>query len=83
MALKNLSTAIKTLVDLVLPPRCPVSGDVVERQGMLSAESWAAMEFIASPLCDVCGIPFEYDTEEAVCAACLATPPYYARARAA
>lgn len=83
MALKNLSTAIKTLVDLVLPPRCPVSGDVVEKQGMLSGEAWAALEFMAPPLCDICGIPFEYDTEEAVCGACLAAPPCYARARAA
>ncbi len=40
------------------------------------------MQFIAEPLCDGCGAPFEYDAGER-CAACLAKPRAFSRARAA
>ena len=48
----------------------------------LSAEAWSKVAFIAEPLCDGCGAPFEYDVGER-CAACLAQPRAFARARAA
>ncbi len=48
----------------------------------LSAEAWTKVAFIAEPLCDGCGAPFEYDPGER-CAACLARPRAFARARAA
>ncbi len=40
------------------------------------------MQFIAEPLCDGCGAPFEYDIGGR-CAACLAQPRAFDRARAA
>ena len=40
------------------------------------------MQFIAEPLCDGCGAPFEYDVGTR-CAACLARPRAFSRARAA
>lgn len=40
------------------------------------------MRFIAEPLCDGCGAPFEYDVGSR-CAACLAQPRAFDRARAA
>lgn len=48
----------------------------------LSAEAWSRLAFIAEPLCDGCGAPFEYDVGER-CAACLAQPRAFSRARAA
>jgi ComF family protein len=48
----------------------------------LPAEAWSKIRFIAEPLCDGCGIPFEFETGER-CAACLAQPRAFARARAA
>lgn len=75
-----------TGVDLVLPPRCPVSGDLVERQGMVSAAAWKEMSFISAPLCACCGLPFEITLAagaETLCGACLADPPPFRMARAA
>jgi len=40
------------------------------------------VQFIAEPLCDGCGAPFEYDLG-GPCAACLARPRAFSRARAA
>jgi ComF family protein len=40
------------------------------------------VQFIAEPLCDGCGAPFEYEVGDR-CAACLARPRAFARARAA
>ena len=48
----------------------------------LSAGAWSKVAFIAEPLCDGCGVPFEYETGDR-CAACLAQPRPFARARAA
>lgn len=49
-----------------------------------SAQAWTQIAFIDGPLCDGCGVPFEYDLGEGVrCAACAAKPRAFARARAA
>lgn len=78
---------IRTLlraVDTVLPPRCPVSGDIVEKQGMLSPQSWSALEFIIDPLCALCGVPFTYAASPGErCLECKEHPPLYTTARAA
>ncbi len=71
-------------VDMVLPPRCPMTGDLVDRQGMVSPEAWRKLAFIGDPHCESCGIPFEYGMEEGgKCLACLEHPPVFGRARAA
>ena len=52
--------------------------------GGLSAAAWSTIPFIDGPLCDGCGLPFEYDLGAGVrCAACSARPRAFARARAA
>jgi ComF family protein len=72
------------VVDTLLPARCPVSGDLVEEQGMLSPQIWRDIDFIADPYCDHCGIPFEYEVENTShCASCLAHPPPFKSARSA
>lgn len=83
-----LAVAAKSLfwqvVDIILPPRCPVSGVPVEEPGLLSPGGWGQIDFIADPACAVCGYPFEFEVEKgALCAACLAEPPPFASARAA
>lgn len=71
-------------VDTVLPPRCALSGEVVDAQGMLSPESWAQLEFIGHPICSCCGIPFEYELEQdTLCSACVENRPPYRSARSA
>lgn len=76
-------------IDFVLPPRCIMTGDIVEEQGMVVPRAWADLNFITSPQCDRCGIPFdfEYDHEDSEgdtsCAACLQESPIFNKARAA
>jgi len=73
------------LADAVLPPRCLATGEVVDRQGQLSASAWRDINFITSPLCVRCGLPFAFGMEEDgefECGACLADMPDYDRARA-
>lgn len=73
-------------VDLVLPPRCPVSGDPVEEQGMLAPAVWKDMPFIVSPFCACCGLPFDLSLEwggDTVCASCLDDPPPFRKGRSA
>lgn len=71
-------------LDFLLPPQCPVTGERVAAPGLLSPEAWAAIQFIDDPVCARCGAPFAYDHGEgAECAACIAEPPAFDRARAA
>lgn len=75
--------AANRLLDALLPPRCLGCGEAVDRQGGLCAGCWTRLTFIAPPFCACCGLPFEYEAQEgALCGACVAAPPPFARARA-
>ena len=74
--------------NLLLPPRCPVTGDIVDRAGMVSPAAWSALRFVSAPQCACCGIPFEVladalpeDTGDTLCGPCLAESKPYSRAR--
>jgi ComF family protein len=73
--------AFGRLIDLVFPPQALDGGARPMSQG-LSAEAWSRIHFIEAPLCDGCGLPFEYDVG-ARCPACEAQPRAFDRARAA
>lgn len=71
-------------LNVVLPPRCVVTGDAVERQGMVTADAWAALQFISDPFCEMCGFPFEFEVEKgSLCTGCLSRPPPFEMARSA
>jgi ComF family protein len=73
-------------IDLLLPPRCIVTGRIVDRPGAIVHEAWQALSFIGEPLCSCCGMPFPYDAgagAERQCGACIADHPDYENARAA
>lgn len=75
---------IGNVVDWVLPPRCVVSGEVVDRQGSLSAGVWSAINFISDPFCETCGVPFEFLVDgKSICPACQTNPPLFRKARSA
>jgi ComF family protein len=74
------------LIDIILPPRCVLTGEKVDHQGTVSPKAWSELSFIANPLCHVCGFPFDFETDgksEALCAACLKEAPPYSFARSA
>ncbi len=76
---------IQKLIDIVLPPRCPITGHVVDSHGTVSADGWKNLSFITKPYCDCCGFPFEFSVPETgvknLCAACLVAPQDYDCAR--
>ncbi len=75
--------AARGLLDLVLPPRCLACGGLVADPGTLCAGCWRGLAFHGPPACACCGLPFDHAAGEAArCAACLAAPPAYDRARA-
>lgn len=79
-----VSSGSSAILDAVMPPRCPISGNPVGKIGQLSPQAWSALHFIDAPFCPRCGVPFaaEYgDTIE--CPSCVAAIPAYDHARAA
>lgn len=75
---------VRQAIDTVLPPRCVVTGDIVENQGMMAPGAWSALDFIADPFCMKCGFPFEFEVDGGgQCASCLGEPPPFKIARAA
>lgn len=68
-------------VDALFPPQAFDGGRFPQGSG-LSAEAWSKVVFLDAPVCDGCGVPFEFDPG-ARCAGCQARPFAFARARAA
>jgi ComF family protein len=73
---------MRGVADLVLPPRALDGDDAVQSAG-LTAGAWSQVRFLEDPVCDGCGAPFEHAQADLRCAACLAKPRVFARARAA
>ncbi len=72
------------LLDLIYPPRQFDAEDGAPLAAGWSAEAWSRFRFLDAPVCDGCGAPFDYDLGPgALCAACLARPRAFGRARAA
>jgi ComF family protein len=72
-------------LDLLLPPRCLACEATVDRPGLLCADCFPCFRFITAPMCARCGVPLAHPGAAGpagLCAACLARPPRYGRARA-
>lgn len=77
-----LSRAAAALVDFVLPPRCAHCGIIVASDAGFCPDCWNALDFLSGPACARCDTPFDIaQGEGAVCGACIADPPPYARVR--
>lgn len=73
----------RKVLDLAYPPLCIVCREPVADAGSLCPACWSTLHFLDGPVCAVCGLPFDFDPAgETVCAACLAHPPAFDRARA-
>lgn len=84
LAPKIFKSFLNEAVDTILPPRCIVTGDMVDRQGMVAPQVWKDLSFIADPKCGRCGFPFDFEVEAgSLCASCLDYPPKFESARAA
>jgi ComF family protein len=69
---------------LVWPQRSLVTGREIPGPGAIEPGQWSKLAFLVAPLCQRCGMPFDIAVpDDQTCAACLAQPPVYDRARAA
>jgi ComF family protein len=76
----------RALLDLLLPPQCPVCDATVEAPGLLCADCFRQTGFITEPFCMRCGVPFAHAAlggAEHLCPGCRTAPPLFRRARAA
>jgi ComF family protein len=81
---RRLAAAAAVLVDLVLPPRCPLCRRPTATQQALCVSCWGALPLIERPYCERLGIPFAFDHGTGMLSAeAVAAPPAYGRARAA
>jgi ComF family protein len=71
------------MLETVFPQLCAACREPVGGEGGFCAACWSALTFLDGPACACCGSPFAVDAGEgSLCAACLARPPAYAKARA-
>lgn len=77
----RIAAAWRAGLDLVFPPQTIDAGPR-PLAGGFSAGAWSRIRFLDGPVCDGCGVPFEYDPG-ARCAACMAKPRAFDAARAA
>ena len=71
------------LLDALLPPRCLACAGPAGSHGAVCAACWNGLALLGAPCCARCGHPFEVDPgPDALCGACLRTPPAFGRARA-
>lgn len=75
-----VSGALRGLVDLALPPRCPGCGSEDVDSDAFCQSCWDGLDLLGPPQCDACGIPLPGSGEQnqASCGACLAQAPAHA-----
>jgi ComF family protein len=78
-----LRKAGRAAQDLILPHHAFDAGSRAATPG-LTAAGWSKIAFLEAPVCDGCGLPFDFDMGAGVrCPSCEARPRAFARARAA
>ncbi|HZZ32718.1 MAG TPA: hypothetical protein VFE10_12095 [Phenylobacterium sp.] len=76
----RVSGALRGALDVIFPPQALDGGAALA--GGLWAAAWSRIQVLDGPICDGCGVPFEFDIG-ARGAACLAKPRAFDAARAA
>lgn len=75
-------SALRKILNGILPPLCPITKEPVEESGLFSASGWTQLNPITPPFCSRCGMPFPHSMGDAtICAACLDKPPVIHRMR--
>ncbi len=78
------TVSTKPLLNWLLPPRCPVTGQLVTENGTVDPAFWKQLAFIQKPFCACCGDPFPVETGgDLLCTPCMTERPEFSLARAA
>ena len=65
------------VLDLVYPPRCPVTDEAVTAHGAFAPAAWGRASLLSAPWCRACGLPLApTDAVAALCVACAAPGRY-------
>lgn len=79
----GIASAVRRLIDVVLPHRCTLCGVIVQGEGGFCPDCWLTLDFLGEPACHCCFLPFEtMQGEGALCGGCMAEQPPFAMARA-
>lgn len=54
---------VKSLIDFICPPSCPLCRSPVSEHGNLCPKCWVKFNFISNPKCYKCGYPFPADLD--------------------
>lgn len=71
------------ILDMVLPPRCPCCGEMVNDDAQFCSTCWQDIRFITAPQCDSCGRPLPLlsgqgaNSKAAICLPCMQDPPIH------
>ena len=80
----GVGAAVRTLVDMLMPPACMACKAPVATPLSLCADCWTGLPAIAGARCACCGVPLVLAHQtEVLCLGCLAEPPDFDRACAA
>src|SRR4051812_17486632 len=78
-----IKPAATRLLDIVYPPHCMSCGSDVQENGTICANCWGDINFISDPQCEICGFPFDFETQTgSICAACMEDEPSFSKTRA-
>lgn len=72
------------LLDIILPPICHICHSFIPKADVLHIcpTCRELLPLVSSPLCSICGIPFNGTGDDHRCGACLTHPPHFDTARA-
>lgn len=74
---------ITKALNAIYPPQCLSCKTIIGENGNLCPDCWEVIHFISGSKCNICGIPFEYEINEAaICGSCMFKKPSYDCARA-
>jgi len=86
IAISLLLRSGRSLLDVLLPPRCLSCDAPVEVPGQMCVDCFGQTDFITEPSCGRCGVPFPSAgtfAADLLCPTCNEAPPAFRRARAA
>ncbi|MEO1045294.1 MAG: ComF family protein [Pseudomonadota bacterium] len=81
-----MAAVIAPALDLLLPPRCPLCGEMVADPNSFCPSCWSELDFISAPQCSSCGVPLgnaAHDPDAKLqCAGCIEKAPVHDGIRA-
>lgn len=70
---------IKSFIDFLLPPLCPICRQRITHNNTLCARCFAELSFISNTVCQKCGAPLPYE-QARLCVHCLKKMPIFDKA---